>query len=102
VAGVILAIAIAYVGPVRGYLDQRAQLRSSQTALRQAQAERNRIARQLANLDQPAVLAAHARELDLVRPGERAYVLQGLPSETPRPAPKRDERSLWDKILDLL
>ena len=101
VAGILIAVTLAYLGPVRGYLDQRSELHSAQASLHDMEATRDRIKRQLAALDQPAVLEARARELDLVRPGERAYVLQGLPSSAPRPVPKRHDRSLWDRLLGL-
>jgi hypothetical protein len=98
--GVIVAVAVAYVGPVRGYLHQRSELAGYRTALTGLESKRDRLARQIAAIDQPAVLEVRARELDLIRPGERRYVLRGL-APPPRPVPRRDDGGLWNRFLDL-
>lgn len=102
-AGVLIAIALAYIGPVRDYLDQRSELQGYQAALHAAEAKRDRIAKQIDALEQPAVLEARARELDMVRPGERSFLidgLHGLPS--PRAEARREERTIWARNLGLV
>ena len=84
----VVAIAVSYVGPVRGYLAQRSELRSEQLALIALEAKRDRLARQLDSLRQVPVLEARARELGMFRPGERAFRVVGLERRRPRPAPK--------------
>jgi cell division protein FtsB len=102
-AGVVIAITLAYIGPVRGYLEQRSELQGYQAALRSAEAQRDRIARQIEALRQPAVLEARARELDMVRPGEQSFLVDGLRGQpTPRVAAEREERSIWDRHLGLV
>jgi len=102
-AGVLIAVTLAYVGPVRGYLEQRSELQGYQAALRSAEAQRDRIARQIDALEQPAVLEARARELDMVRPGEQSFLIDGLHGRpTPRVEAKREERSIWDRHLGLV
>jgi cell division protein FtsB len=82
------AIAVSYVGPVRGYLGQRDELRRQQLALIALEAKRDRLAKRLDSLRQVPVLEARARELGMFRPGERAFRVVGLERRAPRPAPK--------------
>jgi len=78
VAGVALAILISYLGPVRGYLHQRSDLRGYEAQLRTAEDRRDHIQAQLRALDNPVVLEQRARELDMIRPGERQFVIRNL------------------------
>jgi cell division protein FtsB len=90
VAGVLTALLLSYIGPVRGYLDQRATLRHEQERLRELVQTRDALRTQIADLGQPAVLEARARELGLVEPGERAFVVRGDLDPEPPPEPKDD------------
>ncbi|MCU0308264.1 MAG: septum formation initiator family protein [Thermoleophilia bacterium] len=85
--GVLIGILVAYVGPVREYLSAREELRRHQVQLTAAQQERDRIGARLRALREPAVLEARARELGMVRPGEKPFVVKGLPPAGARPAP---------------
>lgn len=75
----MVGLAIALVVPVRGYLSQRANLRSQEIALKGEMARRDAIAAQLRALRDNNVLEARAREIGLVRPGERVFRIVGLP-----------------------
>lgn len=75
---------LGYIGPVMGYLDQRAELRDETARLTLLERERDGFKEQLAALDQPAVLEARARALGLIEPGEKAYLVRG--SLDPPPA----------------
>ncbi len=89
-AGVLTALLLGYIGPVRGYLDQRATLRQEQTRLHELEQTRDALRTQIADLGQPAVLEARARALGLVEPGERAFVVRGDIDPKPPPEPKDD------------
>ena len=89
-AGVLTALLLGYIGPVSGYLDQRATLRQEQARLHDLEHTRDALRTQIADLGQPAVLEARARELGLVEPGERAFVVRGDIDPTPPPEPKDD------------
>jgi cell division protein FtsB len=77
VAGLLTALMIGYVGPVKGYLDQRAELRDERGKLAMLVERRDAFRTQLAALGQDPVLEARARQLGLVRPGERAFLVRG-------------------------
>ena len=75
---------LGYIGPVSGYLNQRAELRDETSKLTVLQAERDTLKTQLAALDERPVLEARARALGLIEPGERAFLVRG--ELDPRPA----------------
>jgi cell division protein FtsB len=75
---VVCAIAVAYVQPIRAYMDAR-----NQVAKRQA--EKQALLRRQATLRRDLDLAAtdefierEARRLGLVKPGERLYIVTGV------------------------
>jgi cell division protein FtsB len=90
VAGVLTALLLGYIGPVRGYLDQRSTLQQEQARLHDLEHTRDALRTQIADLGQPAVLEARARELGLVEPGERAFVVRGDLDPKPAPEPQHD------------
>lgn len=89
-AGVLSALLIGYIGPVRGLLDQRAALAKEQAHLAQLERTRDAIQAQIDDLDQPAVLEARARALGLVAPGERPFVVRGSLDPKPVRPPAHD------------
>lgn len=89
-AGVLTALLLGYIGPVRGYLEQRSTLRQEQARLHDLEQTRDALRTQIADLGQPAVLEARARELGLVEPGERAFVVRGDIDPKPPPEPTDD------------
>lgn len=76
-AGLLTAILLGYIGPVTGYLQQRAELRDERAKLAVLEDRREQFNAQLTQLDQPAVQEARARALGLVAPGERPFVVRG-------------------------
>lgn len=75
---VVVAIAIGYVQPVKAYLDAREEVRkreAQKAALLRRQAVLDRRLRQA---ETDAFLEREARKLNLVRPGERLYVVRGV------------------------
>lgn len=76
--GVIVAVAVAYVQPVRAYLDAKDELarhRAERSALLRQQA-RLRARLELAGTDEFVI--REARLTGLVRPGERLFIVRGL------------------------
>ncbi len=93
-AGVLTALLLGYIGPVSGYLEQRATLGQERARLNELERTRDALRSQIADLGQPAVLEARARELGLVRPDERAFVVRGDLDPKPPPEPKHDDGRL--------
>lgn len=77
--GIVTAVLVSYVGPVRGYLAQRTELASQRAALADLRERRDHLSEQLTAISRPEVLERRARELGLALPGERTYVVRGLP-----------------------
>lgn len=86
-AGLLTAILLGYIGPVTGYLDQRAELREERAKLAELEARRDGFREQIAQLGQAPVLEARARELGLVLPGERAFLVRGDLDPSPSAPP---------------
>jgi cell division protein FtsB len=91
--GVVVAIAISYVGPVRGYLAQRDALHAQEAQLHAMEARRDRLAAEVKALATLPVLEQRARKLGMVRPGEHAFVIQGLEPRSGQGRPARDKSS---------
>jgi len=68
---------LGYVGPVSGYLSQRSELRQETARLKALERNRDSYRRQIADLNKTDVLEARARELGLIKPGERAFIVRG-------------------------
>ena len=91
VAGMVTALIAGYIGPVRGYLDQRAELHQEQGKLAMLEQRRDTLRTQLAALGQDPVLEARARQLGLVKPGERAFLVRGDLDPAPRVQERRGD-----------
>ncbi|MGD9694065.1 MAG: septum formation initiator family protein [Thermoleophilia bacterium] len=76
-AGLLTAILIGYIGPVKGYFDQRAELAQERSRLHALEAQRQEYTEQLAIAGRTDVLRVRAREAGLVMPGERAFWVRG-------------------------
>jgi cell division protein FtsB len=86
-------VLLGYIGPVNGYLSQRSELRAEQANLAVLEGRRDSLQRQLAALKRPDVLEARARDLGMVRPGERAIIVQGE-LDPPPPEPTHGDDGL--------
>jgi cell division protein FtsB len=86
-------VVVGYIGPVNGYLSQRGELRAEQANLGVLEDRRDSLQRQIAALKRPDVLEARARDLGMVRPGERAIIVQGE-LDPPPPAPAQGDDGL--------
>ncbi|MEQ8835144.1 MAG: septum formation initiator family protein [Miltoncostaeaceae bacterium] len=87
------ALAIAYIGPVLGYFDQRSELHREQARLEMLETEKRSILSQIAAADTVEVLEIRARQQGLVRPGERAFAIRGElePEPAAEPEPEGDD-----------
>ena len=74
VLGIILLL---YIRPVVHWIQQRNTAAHSRQDLRDLQAERNQLQRRLRSLSGPTAIDRGARSMGMVKPGERAYVIEG-------------------------
>lgn len=89
-AGLLTAILLGYIGPVKGYFDQRGELARERDRLHRLEAQRDDFKRQLATAGRTDVLRIRAREAGLVQPGERAFWIRGE-LDPPEPEPEDDD-----------
>jgi cell division protein FtsB len=76
-AAVVLAIAIAYVQPIRAYFDAKEEV-ATRTAERSALVrEQAKLRHELALSETQSFLEREARRLGLVRPGEQLFIVSG-------------------------
>jgi cell division protein FtsB len=74
----ILVVGLLYYRPLKSYLDTNASLEERAAQVRTLRAERDELARMVAESDTPEALARRARRLGLVKPGERLFIVKGI------------------------
>ena len=74
--GVVLLL---YVNPALNYIETWQAANAKRSQLDRLQAENKRLGARKRALREPATLEHEARALGKVRPGERAYLIKGLP-----------------------
>jgi cell division protein FtsB len=74
--GVVLLL---YVNPAINYIQTWQSANAKRSEVDRLQAENKRLRARKAALKQPATLEHEARALGMIKPGERAYVIKGLP-----------------------
>jgi cell division protein FtsB len=74
--GVVLLL---YVNPAINYVETWQSANAKRNEVDRLKAENKRLQARRAALKQPATLEHEARSLGMVKPGERAYVIKGLP-----------------------
>ena len=77
VAAVAL-VAFLYYRPLRAYVDTRHSLAGRRADVRGLEAEKRRLEHELAISTSPAALELEARQLGLVKPGERLFIVKGI------------------------
>jgi cell division protein FtsB len=76
---VFALIVYLYVGPARTWLSTYAEAKRQRGVVAELQAENARLRQAKRDLQGASALEREARELGMVRAGERAYVIEGLP-----------------------
>lgn len=76
-AAVVLAIAIAYVQPIRAYFDAKSDVVTRKAERSSLLHEQARLREELALTETDAFLEREARRLGLVRPGEQLFIVKG-------------------------
>jgi cell division protein FtsB len=78
---VFAVLVLLYVNPARTYVSTLREKGERDAQVAKLQAENSTLQAKRRALQDPAVLEAEARRLGMVKPGERAYVVKGLPGE---------------------
>jgi len=77
---VVLAVVVGlYIQHALSYLSTRAQADEELAAVRRLAKQNLQLERRLQSLNEASTIAADARSLGMVMPGERPYTITGLP-----------------------
>jgi cell division protein FtsB len=76
---VLLGLMLLFIGPARSYVSTWQKAKHERAVVAQLKRENARLRARRAALTHPAVLEREARSLGMTRPGERVFVLRGLP-----------------------
>src|SRR4051812_39132806 len=76
---VFAGIVLLSLGPARSLLAAWGQSKARTGEVRALRREHDRLEARRRALERPGVMEQEARRLGYVRPGERAYVIRGLP-----------------------
>jgi cell division protein FtsB len=77
--GALVLCGLLYVRPLQTYLDRRASVAERLEQVRALRAERDRLAKRLRFSKSDVALAREARRLGYVQPGERLFIVKGIP-----------------------
>jgi cell division protein FtsB len=77
--GVLALVVYLYIGPARTWISTYAEARDKRAEVARLQAENRQLRARRAELRGAGALEREARRLGMVKPGERAYVVRGLP-----------------------
>lgn len=78
---VLLGVVALYVGPSISFLHTYKEAKARRGEVHALQAENQRLRARKQALKDPRTLEREARRLGLVKPGERPFVVQGLPGD---------------------
>ncbi len=76
---VLFGVFVSYLNPVVNVIDAWRDSKASKERLSELAVENANLRKQAADGSTEAVLVREARKLGMVRPGERAYVVENLP-----------------------
>jgi cell division protein FtsB len=76
---VLLAVLISFLGPATKYVRTWQLARETRSEVRQLKTDNEHLRRQAKLLKDPQQIELRARQLGMAKPGERVYVVRGLP-----------------------
>jgi cell division protein FtsB len=76
---VLLAIMASYVGPAAEYLQSWRLAKETRAEVQELRADNARLRVRAKQLQDPQTIELEARRIGMGRPGERVYVIRGLP-----------------------
>jgi cell division protein FtsB len=75
---VLVGVVALYVNPLRTYFSAQGEAEQRRAEVAELQRENERLRARKAELRDPRQLEREARRLGMVKPGERAYVVNGI------------------------
>jgi cell division protein FtsB len=78
--GGIVLIAFLYWKPMHAYLRTKHELQDRKTEVQTLQREQAQLQKRIAAVGSSAQLVREARRLGLVKPGERLFIVKGIPA----------------------
>jgi cell division protein FtsB len=81
---VLLGVIALYVKPVLSWWSTRQESQRRGAEVSVLEAENERLRKRRAELKDPRMLESEARQLGMIKPGERAFVVEGLPKSRGR------------------
>lgn len=75
---VLVGVLALYVNPLRSYVSTWGESKTRNAEVAQLERENAKLRARKAELKNPRALEREARRLGMVKPGERAYVVEGL------------------------
>ena len=76
---VLLGILLLYIRPIYSYFTTLGDAKQRKTEVARLEREHQALKARAAELMQPGTLEREARKLGYVKPGEKSYVVEGLP-----------------------
>ncbi|MFL5846304.1 MAG: FtsB family cell division protein [Solirubrobacteraceae bacterium] len=76
---VFAGLLFLYVNPLRSYVNTLQESKQRQSQVQQLETEKKALEARKRALGDPLVVESEARRLGMVRPGERPFVVRGLP-----------------------
>jgi len=77
--GALVLVGLLYYRPLHDYFDARTQRAVQLTAVRKLQREQVALEKRLRHASSDAALAAEARTLGYIRPGEHLFIVKDIP-----------------------
>ena len=78
--GLAILLALLYYRPVRAYMDTQHTLKTRTSEVRALDTRKRQLEERLAEIQSGKTLVRGARRLGLVKPGERLFIVRGIPA----------------------
>jgi cell division protein FtsB len=78
--GALVLVGLLYYRPVHNYLDRRGAVQDRQAEVAVLDGEHEQLTRRLRYVESEAAVAREARRLGYVKPGERLFIVKGIPA----------------------
>jgi cell division protein FtsB len=78
---VLIAVLVSYLGPAANYIESWRLAKQTRAELQQLRTDNDRLRERAKSLRDSNTIELEARRIGMARPGERAFVVRGLPKD---------------------